>query len=1636
MMKKITLLLMSFVIFVQTSIGQQVVFEESFTNFTSLGDAPPLGWVSLDEDGQAVISAYTDQNAFLGGDWEHSNFGTPYEPGIYSCSNVDPATGTPISNWLISPPISLLSAPSIEIDVISSITAQTIEVRYTTSIAGATPVATDFTNILGTISTTTAHVVYSFDAAALANQTVYFAFLDANTDGDIIAMRNFKALEALTDDLKLDAITFDERKNALDGFIVDYASFCDATAVNVSLEITNVGTNPITTFDATFDNASTVVTETFTIPSLANGQSTTVTFATQANVDTFDAYFIDAWVSMSSDAVQSNDSTMNNGNFTLMIAPSDSVTATTPFYTSFEVANGLGGLANYNNAFWTFEDTDGNGNQFSMIDGSADGNSSEGDYALQLLGNATVANTDWTFSPCLYLDNSITYVASFKAKVGSYDSGAPVLATLELSLMSDDNSTAVVSAIGSVVADDNVGFSTYSVTFTPAASGVYNIGINQATTAQDWHLWIDEFRLAENTVCEAGVLSTTGFPASICTVDSFTIATDGSESTPNEYGLYFSPQASGSGATGAGFTFPGVTFPFETNSDLNGALSSLGYPVLEGEWAVYTTAIDLSDAVCSVSLDSIIVNFLDTNDVTCAPLAGVPCTTAIGGPYGDLNDAGGAPCDAGSGCVATDAGFTTFGVYASEVYLLNGVQAGFDYEFDMCSGVGAGAWMPAITIVAPSGAIDAFNLGTTGTFATNCMLPWTATESGTYEIFIHEAGESCSGGAQTDNGNPTVSCGPNAATCLDCTAGGLVSAASMIVCSNSNEYIILDGTESTPGSYTIAFDNAAGGTGAGDAAFTIGDITSFPWSFDNDLEGILSGQTIPLPPLEGLWELTIYNEDAFGELCDSVATVVTVNFLDSTDALCVVAVPCSISGITYGAQTDCFPSTNTYAQNVTVTYSDAPSTGTLDINGQSFAITSSPQTETLVNLVSDGNPVNVLASFSADAACTFSQNDAFLARENCQCSITDAVVGTQTACDNGTNLYTQVVTVYSVNGPTTGNLVVNGQSFPVSASPQEVTLVGLNSDGLAVDLAVSFSEGPVCVYNETTAFTAPTGCLCPTISVSMSKSDVTNCSPVNGSATAVATGGSGTYTYVWSPSGTGATISNIAAGSYSVVATDVNGCTGTGSITVNNASGFSAILDGIPTNVSCNNGNDGAINTQVNGGGANLTYLWSDQTVASNVGDRNDLTAGSYSVFITDVASSCTFNLGPVSITEPDALVASVTASQNVTCNGGNNGSIDVDVTGGNGNNTYAWSSGGGNAEDASGLTEGVYTLTVTDAGCAPVTTNAITISEPNPLTISYDSDNDVTCFGENNGNVFVTVTGGNAPLTYAWSNGGGSAEDAQNLGGGTYQLTVTDDEGCPAVSSASYTISEPAELVVSILDYTDETCFGNENGTITADITGGTGAMDISWTNTTSSSLSLTGLAPNSYQLSVTDDNNCSTTSTIVTIAAATELNVTTSSTNESTSGNDGTASVVASGGASSYNYLWTPSGQTTAAASGLSAGSYNCTIEDGNGCKSTVTVVVEKGTSIGEIALDKLAIFPNPSKGTFTVSFETLESLDFEISMFNTIGKKVYTNSFDNVVGGFTEQIAVQDLSNGIYFLEISNRDAKSINKITISK
>lgn len=208
--------------------------------------------------------------------------------------------------------------------------------------------------------------------------------------------------------------------------------------------------------------------------------------------------------------------------------------------------------------------------------------------------------------------------------------------------------------------------------------------------------------------------------------------------------------------------------------------------------------------------------------------------------------------------------------------------------------------------------------------------------------------------------------------------------------------------------------------------------------------------------------------------------------------------------------------------------------------------------------------------------------------------------------------------------------------------------------------------------------------------------------------------------------------------------------------------------------------------------------------------------------------------------------------STDVTCFGDMDGVGVATSTNGSSPYSYQWNDGSSQTtQTASGLTPGVYTVTVTDAlGCTG--TDSITIVEPLEFTVDV-TGNDIVCYGDSTGDATANLTNGIAPFTYSWNDYlSQTTATATNLFAGSYTVTVTDDKGC--VASNSISLTEGPEIVVTGVTTPDD---GSSNGTIDITATGGVPPLSYSW-GAVGSTEDLTDLAAGTYQVTVTDDNGC----------------------------------------------------------------------------------------------------------------------------------------------------------------------------------
>ncbi len=485
----------------------------------------------------------------------------------------------------------------------------------------------------------------------------------------------------------------------------------------------------------------------------------------------------------------------------------------------------------------------------------------------------------------------------------------------------------------------------------------------------------------------------------------------------------------------------------------------------------------------------------------------------------------------------------------------------------------------------------------------------------------------------------------------------------------------------------------------------------------------------------------------------------------------------------------------------------------------------------------------------------------------------------------------------------------------------------------------------------------------------------------NGTATVnAATGGISPYGYSWSPSGgTGTTASGLTPTTYTCTVTDANSCTATQSFTITQPAALTATTS--QTNVSCNGGSNGTASVTASGGTLGYTYSWSPSGGSAATASGLAASATAYVCTITD-ANSCTTTKS-FTITQPSAIALTAASQTNIACFGGSSAAATVNTaTGGAGSYTYNWTPGnptGDGTVSVSGLTAGTWTCTVTDANSCTAT-RGFTVTQPSALVLTAASQTNNSCNAGSNGAASVnTATGGAGSYTYDWTPGiptGDGTTAVSGLTAGTWTCTVTDANGC--TKTQSFTVTQPSAIALTAASQTNIACFGGSNGAATINTpTGGAGSYTYNWTPgnpTGDGTASVSGLTAGTWTCTVTDANSCTATQSF-TVTQPTALTATTSQTNVSCNGgSNGTASVIVSGGTSGYFYSWSPSGGTSSTASGLSAGTYVCTITDANSCTVTKNFTVTQPPAIALTAASQtnIACFGG-SSGAATVNTAT---------------------------------------------------------------
>lgn len=528
------------------------------------------------------------------------------------------------------------------------------------------------------------------------------------------------------------------------------------------------------------------------------------------------------------------------------------------------------------------------------------------------------------------------------------------------------------------------------------------------------------------------------------------------------------------------------------------------------------------------------------------------------------------------------------------------------------------------------------------------------------------------------------------------------------------------------------------------------------------------------------------------------------------------------------------------------------------------------------------------------------------------------------------------------------------------------------------------------------------------------------CGGNTGSATATVTNYTGTVTYNWQPGGqTTQTASNLAAGTYTCTVGMQMSCgtfTQAVTATVGNT-GAIITASTTATSPTCPGGSNGSATVAASGGTAPYTYTWT--TSPAQVGaTASNLAAGVYTVNIAD-NGGCLAS-ATVSIANPPAIVPTVTTVPSICT--ANNGSAGVNISsGGTAPFTYTWSTSPlQTTQTATNLAPGTYTVVVSDVNtCTAVATG--TVAQQNSAwTLTAATPTNVSCYNGSDGAATFTINNpGTSTFTYSWTTSPSqNTQLASNLPAGTYTCAVTDNTGCSL--AVSVTVPQPMQLTVTT-SQAPTICTASV-GSATATPAGGTAPYSYNWTSNPAQTASVASNLPaGSYSVTVTDNNGCTTGSSVTIGTTIPTLTLTTSQAPTICTGAVGSASVTPTGGTAPYTYTWS-SGQTTSTINSLPAGIFSVTVTDVNGCTANTAVTI--GTTIQTVTAYGIATNAKCGSPTGAINLNSVSGGTAPYSFSWGTNPVQTTQNLVNVLPGtYTVGIIDQNGCIGTYSLTVGN-------------
>ncbi|MEL7159499.1 MAG: gliding motility-associated C-terminal domain-containing protein, partial [Bacteroidota bacterium] len=447
----------------------------------------------------------------------------------------------------------------------------------------------------------------------------------------------------------------------------------------------------------------------------------------------------------------------------------------------------------------------------------------------------------------------------------------------------------------------------------------------------------------------------------------------------------------------------------------------------------------------------------------------------------------------------------------------------------------------------------------------------------------------------------------------------------------------------------------------------------------------------------------------------------------------------------------------------------------------------------------------------------------------------------------------------------------------------------------------------------------------------------------NGSITITPSGGNPPFSYEWGEGNTDQNRTGLATGEFCVTITDESRCEKEFCYVVSTDNIFFGNNSTRPA--SCPDATDGVLRLLINNGVAPFTIQVEPagvQATADTSIVEIGVPPGTFNVTVTDAQNGQIETELTVDGPAPIVATANLTSDTEDT---GCSGMISLDLAGGTGPYTVAWSNAAA-GPTISQLCAGTYSATVTDDNGCSAETETFTISR---IDEELDSITLVACEDGMNGEIFVTVNGGAEPYTYSWTRTGetdelSTEEDITGIGAGDFTLTITDATGATLVKN--YTVGNTAGFSVSAAVTTNyggfgASCSDASDAQLQATISG-QGDFFYEWmredATVAGTNAVIDNQPPGAYTLIVSDGTGCEIVVPVTVTAPPSIVQEETITRISCGSTDDGVISVTPSGGVGGFEFDWS-TGSTAAQIQGLGTGEYSLSVTDGNGCVNVRT-------------------------------------------------------------------------------------------------